>query len=308
MDKDQIKKTITDTFLNRFDEISPQIQAHFMTRLYRVTGEEVYKSWVINNIPLKLKRLEGLIEISHNFEEILKYSNEELSKFKILKPNDVKKSELMHQYPQVYFYDDLLAALAYLKGVGVNIEEYGIEKLRPQIKEYLPVLLNPEILRYVTVRDINAIYWIKDIFGINESAKLIENFLQIFKNTDSKEISFTNFIYGYTHIIISSSLYYQQFVENSTIDWIKDELILNMDKILASCTPDIIAEVGLCLKLMKYYDVEIFEKITNKIISSFDMSLGLIPYENQTKSLGTLEHRNIIAVMFLTDFNKLSIF
>jgi len=115
----------------------------------------------------------------------------------------------------------------------------------------------------------------------------------------SKE-EYQSFVYSMTHIIIADSKYYQRFVSGHK--WIIDYFVNNIEMIVNRTTLDILAEVGLCLRLCrqdKKY-VRLIESIKKQLVAKIKWQ----KLATDTEYLHKREHTNSILIMLLADNKK----
>tara|TARA_B110000208_G_C11794080_1_gene438806 strand:+ start:2567 stop:3088 length:522 start_codon:yes stop_codon:yes gene_type:complete len=151
---------------------------------------------------------------------------------------------------------------------------------------------------------INYVYYFRSL-GIHDYLIVYTNKFKLIYNNKNKikKYEYRNKIYGMTHFIIAGSNYYQNYVDYTEYKWIINYFKKNINEILKRTTIDIIVEVGICLYLVKLFDNELINLITNKLIQNYDINNYLIKPKNKSNDLNKNEHTSILILMFF-NWNK----
>lgn len=283
---------------------------HWLVRLYRITGDKKYVS-LINNafLALKPKFLQSIDSLNSK-EGISKHSGEFLASYKMGNPRKVKRFAFYQKNLEIPVYLNTLDYLFTLKSLGLE----GASDIRDSYNKGINyfknndasnVLLSPEFVTVYPSGSANMIHFLAYL-GISDHKKELLDISKKYWQSvtpESRDI-WLDKIYALTHIIIAASEYYQKFVERKDFEWIFDFFEQNIDKILTSCSTDAITEVGLSFKLAGESENRVVNMIKDYLVMAFNEKLGFIAKKIDA-TIGSAEHRNILAVMVLKDFQNL---
>lgn len=298
--------------LKTLEKTIPQLplrrQFHFGERLYHISGKKKYleyiRKFLISAYPLFQRDCQFLGNPSGEKEKGLK----EIQRLSSLSPLKKPRWEFYRKNPQLKFYQSLIFLLAkfweyqgkkilrfpsfyqtYLYFKNINWEKY---------------LLDSKFILADPVQGINQIFWLKNLKLANLSSRFINLFFSlyppnlVFKNP----LAFHNQIYGYTHIIITDSNYYQKFPSSQ-----KHSRVLNfLKKILPSVIKkknlDLAAEIGCCFKLCRAFPQEI-EKIKKILTQNINPKTNLLSPSFSNPS--AFEHTHVLTAMVLLKWKRL---
>lgn len=296
MDYSQIARQISQTFEKNFSFLDPPHQAHFATRMWRITGHKKY-----------------LPPIAADFKtQILDLSDPVAAGMKILKSKKFvsergkKKEDWYGQKPGLLFAIELVGYLFRLKSYGL---EEKLKKINLSGRAYVVhqnvknFLFNPEQMRLDPSETVNSIAYLKFLKIADYEAEFRKIFLDFwFKQTTEEDWLFINKIYGLTHLLIADSWFYQRFIDFPKFAKILSYFETDIDHIRERVNADILAEIGIGFRLTGTQSPAL-EKICRSLATSYEAKLGYIPREE--RGLQAAEHRNIAAILVLADYDKL---
>jgi len=304
---------IRTAYETRLFQLSPRIQSHFAVRLYRVTGDPKYLNAIaFQSLILRHSFLKAIEQLDANHLEPAEFQDgDSEDSDKSISAKIVKRREIMKDFQEFLYPKKLLFLVYQLSYLGMQEGSLAVpfEKALDYLREvpFERFLLNEEVLRYNSAQAVNAIYYLK-ILGIRdfeqEAAALFQKILAEELNAETDPVSFENKIYGLTHFMIAASNYYQEFVSAKQFEWILDYFRENLAAILNNTKPDVIAEVGLCFKLAGLSKNPAVEKVQKSILSFIDPNTGVIPPSYKEFDWQGSEHRNVVAFLLLTDFDR----
>lgn len=169
------------------------------------------------------------------------------------------------------------------------------------------IIKNPDAFGLIPVQSVNVFYYMSSlkIMDPNLIDQKEEQFLNALKKAYEgnlvDDISFNNYLYALTHIIIGESWFYEYKLPDyrQKYGWIIDFFKENRERILSTATPDIIIEIGVVLLICnEIAESAKYKKYTrNKIGPN-----GYIEPLDKTKGPEESEHTNILAIMILKGF------
>jgi hypothetical protein len=230
---------------------------HFFTRAYSVTGDKKYERILSQFIYIykPLTRAEIIHSLKNGFFVYSKKNK--LSKFSSARQKE--RVDFYYKNPKTKFFLNLLQFFIYLKKFNLSKKYFSnsYSQLIALLKkeDFKKIFLTEQTMRTNGSYIFNSIYVLKDMDICDISASAIEYFVKIyFKNNfelkhDLSKDEFSSLIYVLTHIVIASSSYYEKFVGKNL--WILDFFEKNIARIIQETSSDIIAEVGLCIKLCR---------------------------------------------------------
>lgn len=279
----------------------------FALRRWRISGQEKYLPPIFYDFQMqslrKFKWMKNLKDKSYRQERIKKLIEE----FKPKNIREERKKEAYKNKPEFIFFPRLLRYLFLLKTYRLEpLFASEFSKAIGYLKkfDFNSLLSSLELWRDLPSLVINSLYYLKYLRIMDLEVKLkpaIWRFWQ--KEKITKEYLYTNKIYALTHLVISASFFYQRFLPSGDYQEILKFFENNLEKIINRTNPDIVGEVGLCFRLTKTQG-KVIEKIKEYIVARYDPKLGYIPREEEN-SLERAGHRNIIAILLLSDYSKL---
>ena len=310
----EIVKNICSTFEDNLDCFPARKRFHWSVRRYRITGDVKY----ISKIEESFRKLSGdIFSNASIFSNPQHYGSEALEKLdKLVKVSgEVKKrKERKHAFyrknPEIYFWKKSFLNMFLVKSFSldkdVDFEEYfklGIEALKK--RDWEKVIFETNYIDSDPSEAVNLVFYLKFLGIADFEEKILQLYLRKIKAGVVNGVTlWKDLVYGLTHIIIASSFYYQRFVEKEKYSFILDFFGENIKDIIKFTSPDVVAEVGICFLLAKDKRVKTLDLIKEYIVSKFDEEISYIPVEIEN-SIERAEHRNIIAVMLLSEWNEL---
>jgi len=297
---------IQETFDTQFYRLSPEKQSHYALRMYRVFGNEDYLYSVLMSVLLQTNKLKDYFLNMDDREFRMAIVKNRIHNIPGSRLPDARKDTLrkavLENSDDLSFYLTLLLMVDRLNEYGLDIPDKDrfIDTYRNY--DFRSYLLEENFIRAWGIHVpsyIHALYKL-GIDDLREDFNLA--FLQIFPDDKDDELSAAEYadkIYILTHIVISTSSFYQYFANEEEVAWIIDYFEDNLDRILADTKPDIVAEVGISFLLAKRNNVESINKIRNYTIEHIDDEHNMILSTEGDSSLFFGEHRNILAIMLL---------
>ena len=311
MDKYQkIAAKIISTYETNLFAFREKYQYHWAARLYRITKSDRYLHPIY--MDFQKRTLRWARKISH-WKVLLpagKIGRKMLDSFDPTTPKDKEKYELYKKRPEVLFFLKLNHYLFLTKVYGLDkldgFNKYYLKAIRKlKNQNFEKILLDEKLIRAnPSIVANNASYL--SYLGITKlERQLAEVYKRIWLDFSPQSKSdWQNKVYALTHLIIPATHFYQRFVTRGQFNWILKYFEKNFDEIVENTNADVIAEVGLCFKLCQHQESEVFEKARGIIAENFDAKRGYIPREDNPEGLEKAEHRNAIATLLLSDYQK----
>lgn len=299
---------ILERYKERVSTLPPDVIGHFFQRAYRLTGNKMYIPLLAHyyhntRIPIVENGVKLLQDhVDHNINFLLNTNHPTNNKRK------VDRYLLYQEHPEISFFDEFLINLFYLTSAKLCTTSSN-DTCQRSIK--LLTKINFEKIYYdkeVMIKDnsfmINSVFFL-DYLKLNEaniSAKVVDLVQYHYLDDryrlrqDLKMWEYHSFIYILTHIIIAASQFYEKNV--SQYAWISQFFAENIDEIIERTKIDIIAEVGLSIKLCQQQDKYHIatNKINEHILNHYDFDRMLTP-----KYLIKKEHSNSIIMLLFYD-------
>jgi hypothetical protein len=307
IDYQKIRERIVEIYEKKVWDLSLGILGHFFARYFAVSGKTKYQNIIAWNIQRKYySQIEKLLWQfkTKNFKRV------DIDAAITKKPRK-KRRELFYRHnPEVRFYENFLLAWFYVN--KYNLQEKFPAKFRKEVQGTLKKINfrkaydNDEAIISDSSYLFNSVIFLKHL-GIDlKLAGLCEQRLYdlyIGGRRDLKSIpqpEYQSFVYSMTHIIIADSRYYECFVSGHK--WIIDYFVNNLDEIVKRTTPDILAEVGFCLRLCK--QDKKYPELINKIKKTLQKQIDWERLEKDIDYLRKKEHTNSILVMLYSNNDK----
>lgn len=300
MSNQSITDTIITTYLSALTEFSPSKKRHFLYRAYVATSREDL-GVLLKEVAISLSHTEKELIRMYNdaYEKLLERRQAELSSYSIRKPNDKKKLEQWQKHISLYIFHGLVWALYYLRTLSISdtppftIDVKSIEN---------ELFSDVQFIRYATVSAVNIVFLSRNIGLFNIEEQFSTKFQKIFEDSPHKDIvTFTNYIYGLTHIIIGDSNFYTQDILREKYGWVKNALDLYQEQIFDQLSLDINTEVALCYRMFGIENNEYIQKVSQRLLANFYD--GYIHRETDN-SMNFAEHTNAIALL-LFNFDRI---
>ncbi len=306
-DPAQVAEKIKNYFDSHFFLLTLERQHQYCSRMYRVTGEDSYLQAIKNYLyylDSKLKFYSFILESGREREEGLEIlKNQEKTSWYV----KMNRNQIYYQFPEFKFYQAMLRTAYW-------IFSYQAEELTGS-REYIKIishlrkinfkkyLLDKSVITLDPSQNTNYVFWLNEMGIVDIIEKFQELLLEVFpiKKVQVSSLDFHNQIYGYTHLIIAKSNFYQKFVDSESHVDIINFLSKNIKKITENGSIDMIAEVGVALRLLNQKG-EIMEKISRQLLKEFNGQY--IEYKNY-KGLNRLQHPNMLAIIFFKSISKL---
>lgn len=316
-----VQQDITTKYLDFLYKLPETKQQHFLSRLYKITGEKSYLTGIQEDAyTLFSQKLASFsesgtldIDMNHRFN----------IKAKI--PRQRVRNEYIHNHKEVF--GPIFVYLDVLMAFNV-IHRYHMEdSLDPSLYSHIQTFLDegfskhfelflssPEYVLNTPVQVINILYWYYHLpsnkLKGDEEERLEKYIINSYQSSNlNQEILFLNYLYTLTHVIIGKSWFYEYKVDLSESNWIYSFFTKNKDTIFQTKEPDIIAEIGVCYCLQKTQSVKIIESYQSEIIQYFNENQLYIPTGSfdigSDEDLILGEHRNILAIMLLSGMKNL---
>ncbi len=308
----EIAAHIRTTFESSLFTFPPDIQAHYAVRLYRITGDERYIYSIVFNLLVEVDQMHRDADSIFVTNYAKTRTEQLLDEFK----NDSRKSryrrKLFENSATMLFYLECLHRCAKISDDNIPDSDIAddVRKTVAHLRtiDFSSFLLNPDVIRYYGAQAVNFIYdlYYLEIDDLRQEYR--ETFQQVFPGDEDAMLSSLEFkdkIYGLTHFIFADTRYYQRKVSPEEHAWILDYFSSTIERILEETKEDIIAEVGLCYLLVDRGDAPEVMRCRQAILSAFDSDKGMIPSVSGDDDLQKGEHRNVLAIMLLSDWDDL---
>lgn len=307
---EKIAKRIIVTYENSYKNLDNFRQLHWFIRRYRVTGNKKYLPLILKNSKSRLAKASSTLKRLDAVFSARQMGQKILSSMKATDSRKAKRIILYKKNPELLVYMKILNLLFITKSLRLD-KGNMVKKL---YNNGLDFFKNNDVSKYFLSEEFistnpseaaNMIYYLKYIGISDYEDKLLSSFKKYYlKIQPENSDKWLDKVYGFTHLIIAASNYYQNFIEKEKFRWIYDYFENNLEVMIKNTTPDVVAEVGICFKLCKDFKNPVVERIKKYLFDKFDETKGYIPREVKN-SLSRAEHRNILAVMLLSDLNKL---
>jgi hypothetical protein len=221
-------------------------QWHYSERLYRTTGNSTkYIPYIKKYWLRKINSFQALLATfgdSKKEKTLGRKYVKNLSKFKSARLQ--KRVPVYNKMPEFKYYQELIWFLNRAKDYNIKktfsptlLKEFNIKLQKVDFRKYFN---NKALIKIDPVQTVNTLFFLKNL-GIDcyvaEALKLIR---KLFDSPKTEE-EYQNKLYSFTHILISDSRYYQQFVNKSKYGWIYKFLENEIYNILKLKNNDIIA-------------------------------------------------------------------
>jgi hypothetical protein len=305
-----IADTIIVNYENNLDKLPSRRRLHFLLRCYRITGDKKYIPQIRTSVSELLPRFKKTLGAFSNEDNIIEIGKQKIIDYVSVNPRKMRRLAFYQKNPKVLVYMEAILYMFLIKSLGMERS--------PEISREFRVAKS-----YIASNDIENIFLHKSFMIVNpsESANII-NFLSFLGIADKRRelvnlsreywlnvepenpSIWLDKIYGLVHLIIGASNYYQNFVDDEQFDWVFKYFDSNLGHILLKANLDSVGEIGICYKLTGKGDSKIVKQIQDYLVSKFDAKVGYIPGITDPTISGS-EHRNIVAVIALKDFDRL---
>lgn len=305
-----IAETILSTYTDNLHLLPAKERIHFVRRAYRIWGTQefvdIITSWTgQHTIPATRRRANRL----HNI--VSKGDPYPVTKFKPSKNSRVnERAKLFTRRPELQFYRRYLMDMfqAYTCGLDQTL-------LSKQWDGYINVLqsvdfdsiyIDSQVLSKASSFAVNSVILL-DTLGVDNGlhrrfvgylkGSYFDDTLRLSERLNNNE--YTSFIYNLTHIVIAYSGFYQRWVTQQA--WIGQYFAENMETILKRCSFDVIAEVGLCLKLLQQEDKysSEYEMVVSHLVEYYPFKAAL-----SDNNISAREHTNAVLMLLFADVDQ----
>lgn len=305
----EMSRAILGYFEERLYTLSGPAQAHLATRFYRVTGDPKYIHSIVFDLLAHTDQL--LRDITHlqDPEHLERRYNLYYDSLSEKTESRRSRKEFLDPWKRELYDNSLVYSMYKWKQYGLAETRYqkyyslALDYLRSEKLERF--YLNHDVIRNDPVQAVNAVHYMYFLGVADLRGQLRQAFTEIYlgKPNALSKTKYQSMVYGLTHFIIAGSNYYQQFCSAEEYSWVLEFFRKNTDEIVTQCSADVIAEVGLCFTLCQVPRAEIPSQISAALARAFDKKTG---YVSRTyHDLDSLEHRNIVAYLYLTDLDRL---
>lgn len=279
--------SVRDYYFEHFDELTPEKQFHFATRMKNFLRVCDFDKWLSENQPdTELKPI-----ISNN-----DYSG--VAQFAIRKP-------FFEKYPDLYGVEAALFRVHHL------MKEYDVDirgeflKLYPKERLYRlsdDLLNDSEALRALSTWAVNTVYLTEELFPREQGStdRLVNWTLSL----DSFSMEPSLYVYLCTHILICESEFYTKTVERTSklqelMNSCREVILKNIDTI----SLDAAVEFLVCSKMIEIEFEDVKKKINDICQDYLKNSPYLINYrrdknpESYYHTLNGAEHINSLYIM-----------
>lgn len=304
--KQSILKTIVESYEKNLFSLGLKYQSHWSTRMWRVNPNERYLRTIYNSFQLETLGI---------FPRLLSWLNKEksakdigleiLENYKPAAPKKKLRLNFYREKPEIIFYLNLISYIFRAKSLELHKLEYFKEFYNNAINKLIELEIEKKILdkNLIDVNPsavANTIYYLKYLGIGNQDSALLTLYKDHWLSfVPQNKLDWQNKVYALTHLIIAATYFYQQFADPKIFAWILDFFEKNIHEIIENTNPDITAEVGLCYRLCKINNNTVISRVEELLLSRFDSAKGYIPKE-ENDSMSKAEHRNIVAILFLT--------
>lgn len=305
-----IKDRIIQSYESQLSRLPDKNQLHWLLRRYRTTEDQRYLPRISKLFTKQAGRVISRFGKINDFPDFREVGKKMLSDYQADTSRKAKKVVVYQKKPEILVYMRLLLFLFLTKSLG--LEKYNlIAGFYKKLVDYFAkndvaqIVLSDEFILVNPSEAANTIYYLKYLGISDNEEKLLVGFKNLYllsKPTDND--LWLGKIYAFTHLVIAASNYYQNFIEKDKFIWVYEFFEKNLGKIIDKTNPDVVGEVGLSFKLSQDFSNPAIGKIKEYLGRKFDQQLNYVPRETEN-SLRRAEHRNIIAVMLLSEFTEL---
>lgn len=305
----EISEKIYETYCGRLSELKNKEKIHFIRRAYRATGDESFARMIkqraflftIPAIVEKQKVLSSVVNDAGSYPAV---------RFKKSKNSRLqRRNEFLEARPEVQFYRRYLMDLFQAKLLNLDksllSQEWAgyIDDLKKV--DFESIYLDEDVISNVSSFAVNSVFFLSHLGVCHSLKKEFLNYIRGMYFEDGvvrdglSNDEFVSLVYSLTHVVIADSKFYQRWVDG--YDWIAEFFSNNLDDILSKCSIDVIAEVGVCYKLLSKgvgHESDVL-RIKEHILRKYDVDKYL-----SGKWLGLREHTNCILMLMFKDIKQ----
>ncbi len=283
-------------------QLTPKRKAHYALRMYRLTGQEKYVSEIINHVYRLVARVSWYDEHVKDEKFRLQITDDLTSRFG-QKSRDQLRSRFWQQteFKALRFELHSVYLLAQLNQLGIKPTHFSNLLHHLQKQPLAKILLDESFMRVYAAQAANYVFWLEELGIASLSEKFIRKFKEIYPKTKDSELSqleYQNKLYGLTHIVLAASRYYQKSVDAERFQWVTAYFVSTLDTIEKRAKADVLAEIGVCLKLVDYSDQVVIHRLKRRLLAKIDKTHHIIPGVDGNVSFSAGEHRNVLTYAF----------
>jgi len=310
---EEVAKAIRRTYDRNFLGMDRSAQAHYAVRIYRATGKTPNLDAVTIDVARWIDHLQRLLDGVEDEGFVSRESDDAFdSKREVTEVMRARK-EMFESRRDMLFHRRVLYATQKLRDFGLydgpfrGTYQAALKHLRSV--DWRAFLLDPEVIRAYAAQTSNLVFWLKRLEVVDLEEEYTRAFKDVFMAADDDQLSAANYqnkLYGLTHFIIGDSRYYQRMSSPEKYRWILDYFDRHILEALSWSKPDIVAEIAVCFKLCGLPDHRVVHMAREYLTSVYDPELGFIPSETRSTDLSVSEHRNALAYLVLSDWDRLN--
>ncbi|MGI0119014.1 DUF3541 domain-containing protein [Zooshikella sp. RANM57] len=290
--------------------LTPKRKAHYALRMYRLTGQEKYVGEIINHVYRLVSRV-GWYDAHVNDEKFRLQIVDNLTSAFGQKSRGLQRRLFWQQtkFRALRFELHSIYLLAQLNQLGIKPTHFSNLLNHLQKQPIAKLLLDEAFIRVYAAQAANYVFWLEELGIAKLSEKFITKFQTIYpisKDTELSQLEYQNKLYGLTHIILSASRYYQKPVSDEQFAWITKYFVSTLDTIEKRAKADVLAEIGVCLKLVGFSDQVVLHRLKRQLLAMVDKKHYIIPGAEGNVSLSSGEHRNVLTYAFFNWPNQLT--
>ncbi|RCV87205.1 DUF3541 domain-containing protein [Billgrantia montanilacus] len=287
-------------------ELSMSKQRHYAQRLYRITGEPRYREIAHahgRRLVLQISDdIEGLADPSHAAAR----SRQIVEDYPQRTAKQRARKAMLAEWGEIPFARQLLFRLVQADYYGLldtsamDGHERALDYLAGVAWEQF--LTDADVMGIYAAQVANQVHFLHQLGIADLREEVVAAFRRQYPDgsvAGLSEAEYHNKLYGMTHFVIASSRYYQRWVDPQDYAWILESFAEDIDRILASATEDIQAEVALSFLLAGREAHPAVGRIRDSLVAAVDPQAGIIPSTKGSTDVERGEHRNVLAIMTL---------
>ncbi|MCE9683929.1 DUF3541 domain-containing protein [Halomonas alkalisoli] len=281
-------------------------QRHYAQRLYRITGEPRYREIAHEHGRRLVQQLRDDIEGLADPDYAAVRSRQIVESYPQRTAKQRARRAMLAEWGEIPFARQLLFRLAQADYYGllgtsaIAHHERALGYLAGVAWEHF--LTDADVMGIYAAQVANQVYFLHQLGIADLREQVVASFRRQYPGGSAAwldEAEYHNKLYGMTHFVIASSRYYQRWVDPQDYAWILESFAEDIDRILASATEDIQAEVALSFLLAGQEEHPAVGRIRDSLVAAIDPQSGIIPSTAGSTDLERGEHRNVLAIMVL---------
>ena len=305
-----IADTIITSYENNLEKLSPRRRLHFLLRCYRITGDKKYIPQIRESVNELLPRFKSVLQVFSNEGGVIDMGKNKVLNYVPVNPRKLRRLAYYQKNPEVLVYMEAVLYMFLIKSLGLEGSSEISGEFR-MAESYMKragvdnIFLDKNFITVNPSESANIINFLAFLEISDKRQELVKLFREYWLNVEPKDPSiWLDKIYALVHLVIGASNYYQNFIDDSQFDWIFKYFDSNLDSILLKANLDSVAEIGICYKLAGRGKSRIVKQIQDFLVGNFDKKAGYILGISDPTISGS-EHKNIVAVIALRDFDVL---